>query len=368
MAFDPLSIFTGSAYDNAANQQRSYLTGLGNLQTQQIQAATDKGLGALQAGQAGALGAIAPAISTARTDISGGIDPAIAALYGGQNMASGALTGSVDPAIAALSSGVSGAAGAYSPVLTAANQYGAAGGQASDASADALGLNGPEGVARAQQQFQTGPGFNFALNTGLESILRNINAAGGGNAVGGNLARASQTYGQGLGQQEWNNWLTNLKSREALYNPLALQGYSTAAGGEANAALTGGTGAANIYTGTGGRLADLYSTTGRSAAPVYTGSAQSLADLAKTGGLASANVYTGVGGQSADLIKALTGAQVGAETSLAGPYASTYGAQAAADTAGAGNLWGLGLQGLKMAGGAGFLPSGGFTPWAQPKA
>lgn len=85
--------------------------------------------------------------------------------------------------------------------------------------ANALGLNGPAGTQAAQAAFQTGPGFQFAMEQGLDAVNRNANAAGMG--ASGNMLREAQTFGQGLGQQEYNNWLNNLRQRESLYAPLA---------------------------------------------------------------------------------------------------------------------------------------------------
>ena len=86
-------------------------------------------------------------------------------------------------------------------------------------SANALGLNGPAGNAAATAAFQAGPGYQFALEQGLEGVTRAANAAGMG--ASGNMLREAQTYGQGLANQEYNNWLENVTGRESLYAPLA---------------------------------------------------------------------------------------------------------------------------------------------------
>lgn len=84
---------------------------------------------------------------------------------------------------------------------------------------NALGLGGPGGTAAAQAAFQTGPGYQFQLEQGLDAINRSANAAGMG--ASGNMLREAQTFGQGLASQEYNNWLNNLRQREGLYGPLA---------------------------------------------------------------------------------------------------------------------------------------------------
>ncbi len=341
--------FTGQPIKDAAAQQRAFLQQQQDLTNSRIGTAQTSGLAALQSGQYGALGSIGSGVDTARADISGSTAPALSALQSGTYGATGALTGAQDPALTALYGGVQEAQNAYGNVSALGGQYAGTAGQASNASADALGLNGPEGIARAQASFQAGPGFQFALNKGLDSIARTENAVGMG--ASGNTLRESQEYGQGLANQEWNNYLQNLRAREGLYAPLGLSGTTAGAAGSANAALAGGTGAANIYTGTGARLSDLLSGAGTREAGIYTGAGSSLADLAARGGLAEGNVYTGTGGQSANLIQGLTGQQTNFTGQLATPYAGTYGAEGQAAMNGSNNLWNLiGNAGRAIAG------------------
>ena len=354
-------IFTGGAYDDAAAQQRNYLQGISAQQQGLLNQARTTGLADLTAGAQNAVGAIVPAIAQGRTDISSGVDPAISALYGGQNLGVGALTGSVSPAMAALYGGATGGAAAYNPLLGLSSQYGNFGVQAGGATADALGLNGPEGIARAQSQFQTSPGFQFQLGTGLDALTRAANA--GGMVASGNTLRNAQTFGSGLAAQEWQNYLKNIQQQGSTYAPLGLSGLGTAATGLGNIGLQTGLAGSNLFTGLGTNLANLYTGTAGRVAPVYTGAAQSLANLAQTGGLATADVYQNEAARQAALEQGLAGTQVGALSSIAGPYASTYGAQAAADTAASGNIWNALLGGAKLAAGGGFLPSGGFTPY-----
>ena len=79
---------------------------------------------------------------------------------------------------------------------------------------DSLGVNGPEGNQRAVNAFQCGPGYDWAMQQGNESILRN-NAAVGGLASGKTLEDLT-TYGQGMANQEYGNWQGMLQQ----YNPL----------------------------------------------------------------------------------------------------------------------------------------------------
>lgn len=332
-------IFTGKPQQDAAAQQRAYFDQL-NSQTQaNIGKAQTQGLDLLQAGQTGALGQLGAGTTQARTDIQGSLDPALSALYAGQTQGADALNAGQTGGLAALQSGVGSAVSSYDPLAAAATRYGDAGSAASTMSANALGLNGPGGVQSAQNAFQAGPGYGFAVDQGLEAIMRNANVGGG--AAGGNVLRESQTFGQGLANQEFNNWLKNLQSREALYNPLEANALGQVGSGRSNAYLTGGTGAANIYTGTGGRLSDLYSGTGKAGAGIYGQTGQSLADLASKGGLAGAGIYSDTAGRQAALLGDLTKTGTNFSGQLAPAYGKTYSDAAAAQTSGNQNLWNL---------------------------
>lgn len=72
----------------------------------------------------------------------------------------------------------------------------------------ALGLNGPEGTAQAQSQFQAGPGYQFAMDQGNKAALRGASAAGMLNS--GNTLTALTQFGQGLANQEYGSWLDRL--------------------------------------------------------------------------------------------------------------------------------------------------------------
>jgi len=351
MAFDPFSIFTGDAQAKAAEQQRLYFQQQQAQNTQQAQAAQTGGLAALQSGQTGALGAIQPAFNQARTDIIGSTAPALNSLYGGQVQGAEALGAGQTGGLAALQSGVNQATGAYAPVSQLGGQFAQQWGQAAPTAAGALGLNGQEGYNNAVGAFQASPGYQFALDQGLNSIARNANA--GGMAAGGNALQEAQTYGQGLANQEYEKWRQAVSAREQGYAGLAGGALGQAAGGIAQAGLTGGTSGANIYTGTGGRLSDLYSGTGQQAAGIYGGAGNTLANLASQGGLAQSGVYSGQ--QAANLYGNIYGTQSGFAGQLAKPYADTYQQQAAATTGGAQNFWNLLGGGAKLATGAGLF-------------
>lgn len=121
------------------------------------------------------------------------------------------------------------AIGAYQPWVTTGNA-------ANNLYGDAIGLNGAEGNARATGAFQTGPGYQFALDQGLQAAERG--ASKGGYLGSGNLLTALTEFGQGTANQEFGSWLDRL-------NGASGQGLS-AAGGQAQ-----GYGAkADLYQGT----------------------------------------------------------------------------------------------------------------------
>src|SRR5262245_48115637 len=116
-------IFTGDPAKQAAEQQRAYYQQLLGQIGQQYGAAQQGGLAALQSGQAGALGAIGPAVTQGRADVTGMLDPAVQALISGRDIGAGALAGGQAGGLAALSSGVGAATGAFDPLAAAASGY-----------------------------------------------------------------------------------------------------------------------------------------------------------------------------------------------------------------------------------------------------
>jgi len=90
---------------------------------------------------------------------------------------------------------------------------------------NALGLNGSDGNAAATSAFQTGPGYQFALDQGTQAALRGASSAGMLNS--GNTLTALTDYGQGMANQEYGSWLDRLSGASS-------QGLS-AAGGQGSA-------------------------------------------------------------------------------------------------------------------------------------
>lgn len=86
--------------------------------------------------------------------------------------------------------------------------YRAGGEKAYDLTLGALGLGGQGGYDNAVNSFRAGPGYQFALDQGINAIDRS--AASRGNLESGATLKALQGYGQGLADQNWNAWLGNL--------------------------------------------------------------------------------------------------------------------------------------------------------------
>lgn len=125
--------------------------------------------------------------------------------------------------------------------------YAEAGGSALKRLADATGANGAEGTARAQADFTASPGYLFRLNQGTQAIDRSANA--NGRLYSGGTLKALTEFGQGVGSQEWGNYVGGLRdlagggqaASGALSNLTA-----DVAGSRANALL--GTGTARAQT------------------------------------------------------------------------------------------------------------------------
>jgi len=332
-------IFTGGSVNSALGQQRDTLGFLAGQTGQMYNTALTGGVGALQSGQTNAINTLTPAYNTATGYISGSVPQALDFLTGNTNQALSYLTGGQASAIPALQAGVNQATRAYAPLSALSSSYASRGNAASDLYADALGLNGPEGTARAQSAFTASPGYQFSLDTGLDAINRAANATGLG--ASGNTLRAAGEYATNTADQEYQKYLANVFGIGQLYSPLALQGTQGAATGKANAALTGGTGAANIYTGTGTQAAGLLGNTGQYGAGTISTGGTNLANLTTGYGTNVGNVYTGTAGGIAGLYSGLVPSEAQAINALGQTYAGTYPTGAESDLAASTNLWNL---------------------------
>jgi hypothetical protein len=107
----------------------------------------------------------------------------------------------------------------------------ASGTQANTMYGNALGLNGPKGNQAATQAFQANPGYQFATQQGIQALDRS--AAGAGMFGSGNAAMALNDYGQGMANQQYGNWLSNL-------NGMNSQGLLAAGGQQQRQSTLGG--------------------------------------------------------------------------------------------------------------------------------
>jgi hypothetical protein len=115
---------------------------------------------------------------------------------------------------------------------------------------DASGANGAAGYARAQQNFQTNPGYQFQMDQGQQALNRSHAAAG--NLNSGNADADTLKYSQGLANQSYGGYLSGL---------------SPYLSGQANATA----GAANAATGLAGNLNQSFDAQGNAANANQTG-------------------------------------------------------------------------------------------------
>jgi hypothetical protein len=165
--------------------------------------------------------------------------------------------------------------------------------QGQNALADAMGLNGPEGNARAAAAFQNNPGYQFQVQQGLNSVM--ANQARTGQLASGNTDLALQQMGSNLANQNWGNYIGQL------------QPFLGAAG---NAA----TGIAGVNTGLGNAMNTSYTGQGQAAygTDVSQGKAQAAGDLA--GYNASGNLWGAALGALGDVASIAGGKGVSAPT------------------------------------------------------
>ncbi len=124
---------------------------------------------------------------------------------------------------------------------------------------DASGANGAAGYARAQQNFQQNPGYQFQMDQGLQALNRTHAAAG--NLASGNADADTLKYATGLANQSYGGYLAGLSPY--------LQGQQQATAG-----------AAGIDTGLAGGLNQSFQGQGQAANANYTG--QGASDAAAT--------------------------------------------------------------------------------------
>jgi hypothetical protein len=230
------------------------------------------------------------------------------------NQAQQALAGGLAPAEGAIRSSIE----AYTPLSALGQKYGAG----STLYQDALGINGPEGVARAKAAFTTGPGYEFQVNEATDAAARN--AAKLGLAGSGNTLDAIRSRAQGIASGEYGQYLDRLGG---FINP-ELQATSGAASGTA----AGYRDMASLYPQLAGAQANLLTNLG-----------QSQAGLTGT-----------VAGEQAGLL----GSQVNVLGNVAGGQANANQQAAQAAQQGSQNFWN-GLLNLGSAGVRGYFGTPG---------
>lgn len=173
-----------------------------------------------------------------------------------------------------LDSGLSTATDYYTNAGKLYDTWASTGRDASAMFGNALGLGGEEGFDAATSAFRTAPGYEFAVESGLDAIDRR--AASRGMLGSGNTNLDTIRFSQGLADQQWQNWLSNL---------------NTASG----SGLTATTNQATIQTGIGDMNLNTGATKANLAYQTETGvgnsKAQREADIQAAKNAASSNIW-----------------------------------------------------------------------------
>lgn len=164
-------------------------------------------------------------------------------------------------------------AAALQPFNTALTQATTTGTKGYDAYADASGANGPEGLARAKQNFQATPGYSEGLNMGLDQNDRR--AASRGMLGSGNTSADTIKFANDYASQKYGQYTAGLSPYTN--NPAQITGIAS--------------GMAGVNTGLGNALNQSYGQQASSAYGTQTGigNANANADLANL--TASQNIW-----------------------------------------------------------------------------
>ena len=298
------TLFGGGAEQEAADANKALAAQYGTTGTNLLNTGLDQSTGAVNTGATNAAGLLGQ-----NTGIYGNLGTT------GANTLNTGLSNQL---------GALGQAGqAYAPLSALAGQLGAG----TNMYLNSLGLNGAQGNQAAVDAFQTGPGYQFQLDQGLNAIDRARANAGMLNS--GNTSIDALTYGQGLANQAYGGWQSQL---QGLINP-QLSALGTAAAGQSAA----DTNMANVYGTNAAANTALQGTVAAGQAGANTALAQNQANL----GNALAGLYSGNASNQVALQGGVTSADMSANNTAA-----------AGQAAGAKNLLnaGLGLAGL-VAGG-----------------
>lgn len=173
--------------------------------------------------------------------------------------------------------------------------------------------------ASVQQRFQQSPGYQFALNQGIQAL--DANAAAKGMALSGNQLQNVNNYAQGVANQDFGNYLNNVGNTYGNY----INNLSNISGIGANLASSG----RSIAQGTGNSLANLASNYGSNIANLYTSQGQNNANSYLAAGSAQA---AGAANQASNFNSALGGVVNGLSnyffppqsSGANNPYTSSY--------------------------------------------
>ena len=135
------------------------------------------------------MGAAAAAGITAGAGLIGGV------------MQSGAVSSAADKAAAASREAAQQQRNDLMPWATT-------GGTANTATADLLGLNGPDAATAAMARYQTSPGYQWQLQQGLRAVDAGAAAKGFGRS--GAVLKQEQEFGQGLANTDFGNYYNRL--------------------------------------------------------------------------------------------------------------------------------------------------------------
>lgn len=296
--------FTGNAQSDAQQNARDFLQDIRFETGQELGQGLGQGLGYLQGSLQPQLNALQGGFNLANQQYGTYATPAVTAVQSGGQQGAQSIYNMLNPSVAALN-----------PALT---RYGDARSLAANMAQSGLGLTDPS-VAR--NAFRTSPAYEFMLNQGLESIARNANRSG--MLASGNQMRESQTYGSGLADKEWDDWMNRLFQREQLYGPLELQGAAKLS---------------DVYGQAGRSLADIQTGTGKSIGNIYAQQGRDLATLASQFGGAQAGIFGQNAQAQADFLRQLLGLKTQANVGLAGGQAQTFIGQGDAEAQASKNL------------------------------
>ncbi|MDR7037402.1 hypothetical protein J2X36_002149 [Methylobacterium sp. BE186] len=275
--FDAL---TGAAASNAARKNQAVLAATSGQANNAINGGYTNAVNALtDANGPGALTALGQGYDRARSDLG--------SQYGQTQGFLGQLQG------------------LYAPMVQG-------GGNAYNAYLDATGANGAEGSARATSAFRAGPGYEFQQQQGLDTIQRL--AASRGNLAGGNTTADLLKFSQGLADQSFQQYTSNLGNAANSY-ATGIAGQAAGITGQGAASQAYGNGLSGLGTGLGiglgniyGQAANLLGQQGQSLANVQTGLGKSLMEnnntLAASQSQASSNLLDTLGGAFTGFSKA----------------------------------------------------------------